>query len=169
MIKIVSIEMFEKVLNIYKSATQKMEEMNIHQWDEVYPDSETIHNDITSSTMYGYFIGSELCAIQVINNIQSIEYSQINWKYTDNNPVVLHRLCVDPMFQNKGISKQMILFAENFAIENKYKTIRFDAFINNPISVNIYRKMGFIESGIITFRKGDFYCFEKKTIHYGIK
>jgi len=166
MIKIVSISMLDRIMEIYSSAIKRMEELNIYQWDDVYPNKELIQNDIASNTMYGYFVNSDLCAIQVINTIQSPEYSQIQWKFKDINPLVLHRLCVDPEFQNQGISKEMIFFAEKYAVENNFKTIRFDAFINNNISVNIYKKMGFIDSGIVNFRKGGFYCFEKKTIHY---
>ncbi len=166
MIKLVAIEMIDQVMNIYKSAILRMEKLNIYQWDDIYPDEKLIADDIKSNTMYGHFDANELCAIQVINNIQSPEYLQIEWKYKDNNPLILHRLCVNPEQQNKGIAKKMILFAENYAEINNYKTIRFDAFIDNPISVNLYKKMGYINSGVIKFRKGDFYCFEKKTAYY---
>ncbi|HRX16501.1 MAG TPA: GNAT family N-acetyltransferase [Spirochaetota bacterium] len=112
--------------------------------------------------MYGYFVNDRLCAVQVINTVQEDEYLQVGWTYTDNNPLVLHRLCVSPEYQNRGIARKMILFAENYAEENNYRTIRFDAFMENPISVNIYRKMGYNVAGTVRFRKGDFFCFEKR-------
>ncbi len=166
MIKLISTDMAEGVMKIYRPAIRCMEEMNIRQWDDIYPDKEIIADDIESGSMFGYFQEQTLCAVQVINSIQSPEYSRINWKYKDNNPLVLHRLCVSPEHWNKGIAKQMILFAEKYAEDNNYKTIRFDAFTDNPVSVNLYKKMGYINSGIVRFRKGDFYCFEKKTSRF---
>ena len=166
MIKPVKIGSIDRAMEIFRSAVSDMEKKNIRQWDEVYPDRETVSEDILSGTMYGYFVGEVLCAVQVINQIQSPEYSQIDWKYRDENPLVLHRLCVDPEYRNRGIAKQMILFAEKYAADNGFRTIRFDAFINNPVSVHIYEKAGYFNSGTVRFRKGDFYCFEKKTVNY---
>lgn len=165
-IKLVTLERFAEVMQIYKLATRKMDEMNIFQWDESYPNPEIIEKDIKHQSMYGYFEGDEICAVQVLNESQSDEYKEINWQFPDEKPLVLHRLVVSPKHQGKGISKQMIRFAEEFAEKNQYKTIRFDAYMKNPISNNVYRKAGYIVSGMVKFDKGDFYCFEKKTVHY---
>ena len=165
-IKLVTIDRLSEVMQIYKAATRKMDEMNILQWDEEYPNQETIENDIQTQTMYGYFEGDEICAVGVLNEIQSEEYKEIQWNFPDEKPLILHRLVVSPKHQNKGISKQMIRFSEEFAEKHQYKTIRFDAYMKNPVSTGVYRKAGYIVSGSVTFRKGDFYCFEKKTSHY---
>jgi ribosomal protein S18 acetylase RimI-like enzyme len=162
----VTVEYLDRVIELYRSASAKMKEMGIDQWDEIYPNSSTITNDIESGTMFGYFIDDTLCAVQVLNDTQSEEYSQVEWKFKDTHPLVLHRLCVAPDYQNRGIAKKMVLFAEEYAHVNGFRTIRFDSFVDNPVSTGIYRKMGFIESGIVKFRKGDFHCFEKKTMHY---
>ena len=165
-IKLVTMDRIAEVMQIYKLATRKMDEMHIFQWDKDYPTQDIIEKDIQAKSMYGYFEGDEICAVQVLNETQSEEYKEINWHFTDSKPLILHRLVVSPKHQNKGISKQMIRFAEKFAEKNQYKTIRFDAYMKNPISNNVYRKAGYIESGTVTFRKGNFYCFEKKTSHY---
>jgi len=165
-IELIPVGMENTVFNIFQSAISRMQAQNIQQWDDIYPDRDIIETDIKSGSMYGYFLNEELYAVQVLDNTQSPEYSQINWKYPDNFPLVLHRLCVSPEHQNKGIAKEMILFAEKYAEKNKYKTIRFDTFTKNPVSVNLYTKLGYTNSGSVRFRKGEFYCFEKKTIHY---
>jgi len=132
-IKSVTVDKLAEVMEIYKAATRKMDEMNIFQWDDDYPDQETIEKDIKDQTMYGYFEGDEICAVGVLN---------------------------------ESISKQMIRFSEEYAEKHQYKTIRFDAYMKNPISTGVYKKAGYIVSGTVTFRKGDFYCFEMKTSHY---
>ncbi len=166
MIRLAGMEMIDRVMEIFRSATVRMQEMNIDQWDEVYPDRKTVENDIESGNLYGYFDDKELCAVQVLNTEESPEYSQVDWKYSDSKPLVLHRLCVAPEYQNRGIAGKMIHFAEEFAEKNRYRTIRFDAFKGNPVSLKIYEKMGYRISGTVRFRKGDFHCFEKKTSFY---
>jgi GNAT superfamily N-acetyltransferase len=168
-LKLITIDKLEEVMEIYRDATRKMDEMKILQWDEEYPSREIVEKDILSRTMYGYFEGDELCAVGVLNEEQSEEYKEVAWKFPDDKPLVLHRLVVSPKHQNKGISKQMIRFSEEYAEKNRYKTIRFDAFMENPVSTGVYKRAGYIVSGTVTFRKGEFYCFEKKTVHYGDK
>ena len=152
----------EKVLKIYKAAIQKMEEMQIFQWDEKYPDVLTIENDIKNKKLYGFFINDLLCGIQALDNIQPEEYKKINWHFSDNNPLVIHRLCVDPNYQNIGIARKLLLFSEVYSKKYNFKTIRLDAYAKNPISNTIYKKLDYIKRGIITFRKGDFICYEKE-------
>lgn len=159
-------EYLDLAMDIYRCATSRMDEQNIPQWDEVYPDRAAIERDIAEGSLYGLFIHGLLHAVQVMNEKQDESYSAMPWRYPDERPLVLHRLCVDPAFQNAGVGRRMVRYAEEFAEANGYRTIRFDAFVDNPISVGIYRKMGFSDCGIVRFRKGDFYCFEKKTSHY---
>ena len=165
-IKLVTIDRLAEVMKIYKAATTKMDEMNIFQWDEDYPTQDIVEKDILTKSMFGYFEEDEICSVEVLNESQSEEYKEIDWKFADTRPLVLHRLVVSPKHQNKGISKQMIRFAEEFAEKNQYKTIRFDAYMKNPVSTGVYRRAGYVVSGVVSFRKGDFYCFEKKTSHY---
>ncbi|MBE0649730.1 MAG: GNAT family N-acetyltransferase [Bacteroidales bacterium] len=165
-IKLVTVKRLAEVMEIYRDATRKMDEMNIFQWDKDYPTWEIIEEDIRAKTMYGYFEEDEICAVGVLNEKQSEEYKEIQWNFPDDKPLVLHRLVVSPKHQNKGISKQMIRFSEEYAEKHQYKTIRFDAFMKNPVSTGVYQRAGYTISGTVTFRKGEFYCFEKKTSHY---
>lgn len=159
-------EYLDLAMDIYRRGTARMDEQNIRQWDEIYPDRATVECDITEGSLYGLLVDGLLHAVQVMNEKQDESYFSMPWRYPDNRPLVLHRLCVDPAFQNAGLGGRMVRYAEEFAETSGYRTIRFDAFVDNPISVGIYRKMGFSECGIVRFRKGDFYCFEKKTSHY---
>jgi len=54
-------------------------------------------------------------------------------------------------------------FAEEYAIENNYKSIRLDAYSANVAAVRLYEKRGYNKIGQVFFphRKYPFYCFEK--------
>ncbi len=145
---------------LIKEAIVEMEAHQIFQWDEIYPDIEKIRSDLSSACMYGWIEQSAIQGIIVLNEQQSPLYDQIVWKY--NHPLVIHRLCIRPGYQRKGLAKELVAFAEQYGRENKYASIRLDAFVQNPFAEKLYRKLSYEEQGIISFRKGDFYCFEKK-------
>jgi ribosomal protein S18 acetylase RimI-like enzyme len=160
--KIVDAGQLDNVMRIVGSAINKMRENGVEQWDEVYPDLETFRQDVNSKTLYGYYNAeNKLCGFLALNSDQPEEYFSIDWKHSDERPLAVHRLCVDPKYQGHGIAKKLIKFTEEYAAENNYQSIRLDAFCDNSVSCAMYRKLGYVERGIVNFRKGRFYCFEK--------
>ncbi|MEH7075298.1 GNAT family N-acetyltransferase [Neobacillus drentensis] len=74
-----------------------------------------------------------------------------------------HRLVVHPKFQGKGYGKQLLQFAEEFALQNGYSSIRLDVYRQNPGALTLYERSGFQERGTIRFpfRSVSYKCFEK--------
>lgn len=151
----------ESVMNIIKSATFDMESKNIHQWDEIYPDKVVINEDIANGNLYVSEEDGIINAIIVLNEDQSEEYADLNWKYTSEKQLVIHRLCVDPKAQGGGIARKLLEYAEDFAVRNGYGAIRLDAFTQNKRALRLYEKNGYEKVGSVQFRKGEFYCYEK--------
>lgn len=56
----------------------------------------------------------------------------------------------------------MIRYTEHYALENQYKSIRFDAFSLNNQTNTVYLKKGYKFVGMVSFRKGLFNCYEKE-------
>jgi hypothetical protein len=54
-----------------------------------------------------------------------------------------------------------MLYAEQYAKENYYCSLRLDAFVKNSFANRLYTKMGYDKPGIIELRKGLFNCYEK--------
>lgn len=162
-IRIGKIEDIIEIMNIIKNAIKDMETRGIHQWDEVYPSYEVILNDLNENNIYVSV--NEVGMIQgiiVLNEHQDIAYGSIEWKYNSGKQLIIHRLCVHPNHQGKGIARMLIKFSENFGFEQKYESIRLDAFIPNIRACRMYEQSGYHKRGIVTFRKGDFYCYEKR-------
>ena len=42
----------EEIVRLYKRAILKMDEQNIPQWDEVYPDRATLEDDVKKKQMF---------------------------------------------------------------------------------------------------------------------
>jgi len=149
------------IMSLVIDAIQKMEKEGIHQWDEIYPTKEIFSADIAAGSLFAARMENGVVGIMVLNDEQSQEYNSLSWNDDHGKPLIIHRLCVSPTFQGQGVAKQLMSFAEEYARVNKYSSIRLDAFINNRISVRLYDSLGYRRTGIVLFRKGEFYCFEK--------
>jgi ribosomal protein S18 acetylase RimI-like enzyme len=161
MITPASLNDLPEIMALIRAVIVEMNRNNIDQWDEIYPDAAEIENDIESNSLYKYEIVGVIAAIVTINNQGSPEYDEIPWTDTSRGFIVVHRLAVLPVYQGKGIAKTLMRFCEEAALRNNQSSIRLDAFTHNPIACNLYRQLEYIEKGIVRFRKGTFYCFEK--------
>jgi len=161
-IRIGNIEDIIEIMNVIKNAVKDMEVGGIHQWDDVYPSDDVILNDINENNIYVSINEAGMIqGIIVLNEHQDTAYEAIEWRYNSGRQLIIHRLCIHPNYQGKGIARMLIKFSENFGSEQKYESIRLDAFIQNIRACRLYEQSGYDKRGIVTFRKGDFYCYEK--------
>jgi len=149
----------DAIMNLIRSCVSHMEEQGIHQWDEIYPDEKTIRNDIEKQQLYLLEDEERVCGVIVLNEFQEPQYKSIDWKF-QGKTLVVHRLAIEPACQGKGYARMLMQFAHKLAKEEHYENIRLDAFIRNPAAVALYEKLGYRMAGTVTFRKGDFFCFE---------
>jgi len=161
MIKQLSPEHLSAVLLIIKSVIAMMTAEHIEQWDELYPDSEIIKLDIDSRQAYGFFQQEELKAYLVLNEDYSPEYDALEWKDEGEKYLIIHRLSVDAGCQGQGIAGALMNFAEEYARDSGYSSIRLDAFLQNKAALKLYEKRGYENVGTAVFRKGVFNCYEK--------
>jgi ribosomal protein S18 acetylase RimI-like enzyme len=148
-------------MSLVKDAILKMEREGVHQWDEIYPTKEIFSADIAAASLFAARIENGIAGIMVLNDEQSKEYNSLAWRDDHGKPLIIHRLCVNPVFQGQRVATKLMQFAEDYAKERKYSSIRLDAFVNNIISVRLHDSLGYQRTGIVQFRKGEFYCYEK--------
>ncbi len=65
--------------------------------------------------------------------------------------LVIHRLCVHPDWQARGLARQLMDFAENHARTQSYASIRLDAYKGNPRAIAFYEKRGYQRVGQARF------------------
>ena len=82
--------------------------------------------------------------------------------FSGTNFILIHRICVNPKFQNKGIATQTLKYIETYCKTNGYGTIRIDCFTDNPYSLKLYDKAGYLVVGYANWRKGKFELREKR-------
>jgi len=149
------------IFDMYSAAIENMENQGIHQWDEIYPDKETLRQDILLNQMYIGEKDNNIAVCFVLNEECDEEYNNASWICPDARFCIIHRLCVIPLFQNQGIAGQTMEYIENLCKSQEYNSIRLDCFTENPYSLRLYNKAGYSVTGYAEWRKGRFELREK--------
>jgi len=154
------------LLQLFVRCTDAMLEAGIEQWDYTYPNLESATSDIADGTCHVIIEDGRCLAAITLNEQQDEQYKQIKWAIPAERVLVIHRLAVHPDAQGRGLGKLATLYADQFAKENGYDVIRLDAYVHNPISNHIYRKLGYkLAEGLCHFHEGKpFYCYEKVVV-----
>ncbi len=155
------ITQLDEIFSLYSNAIITMEKADIHQWDEIYPDKAILAEDISKQQMYIGKEGQNIAICFVLSEECDEEYKNGNWNWPDTRFTVIHRLCVNPAFQNQGIAAKSLKYIENLCKSQGYNSIRLDCFTENPYSRKLYDKTGYSVVGYADWRKGRFELREK--------
>ncbi|MDP4108992.1 MAG: GNAT family N-acetyltransferase [Bacillota bacterium] len=152
----------KNIMQVYEAAVKRMDELGIHQWDEVYPSESIVKADIRNKELYIGFSGNSIVSVFTLNPMHNKEYETGDWQYDNVRYSVIHRLCVNPACQNKGVGTQTMKYIEDTFRNENIEAVRLDAFSQNPAALRLYEKLGYKKVGEVLFRKGLFFLFEKK-------
>ncbi|MBR5965137.1 MAG: GNAT family N-acetyltransferase [Treponema sp.] len=151
----------KEICALVKDAICEMEKNGIHQWDDVYPTQEEFLADIEAQSLWVGLEGSQIAVIYALNKWQDPEYFKAAWTYRGEAICVIHRLCVNPKFQRQGVAKNALAHIEDQLRQNGVKSIRLDAFSQNPFALRLYQKAGYEQRGEADWRMGHFLLMEK--------
>lgn len=151
----------EQIWNMVRNSIDVMERNNIFQWDDLYPAKEDFLKDIEKNQLYVGLANNHIVVVYALNQECEKEYENGNWKYKGESFYVVHRLCVNPNFQNKGIAKCTLLHIETQLKSKRIYVIRLDVFQNNPFAIRLYDSLGYSKVGYADWRKGRFFLLEK--------
>ena len=153
----------DNIMKMYKSCVTGMIKNGIDQWDDTYPDTETIVQDLENQTYYVVEEKGEIIGGINIDQNQDPTYLDINWEDSSNQFFVVHRLAVKEEIWNKKIGKDLMIFTEKLVTEKGLKSIRLDTYSGNPKAMEFYIRLGYRELGSINLKpdKNEYYCFEK--------
>lgn len=155
-------EDLDALAQMYGAAIEEMRRQGIDQWDERYPDRQILAEDIDAGEMTLGFLDGALACAYVMNRECDPEYADGAWAHPGADFRVLHRLCVDPALQGRGIARQAVGHMEARAHEQGVNCVRLDVFSENPCALHLYRRLGYHPAGEVRFRKGMFHLMEKE-------
>lgn len=156
----------EKLFQIYLNGKTNLENNGIYQWTENYPTISIIENDLTKGILYTIKSNEKIIGAINISEEQEKEYELVKWEFDNSKVLVIHRLVIDPKYQRKGYAQRLMDFAEKFATENNYSSIRLDAYSQNERVIDFYKKRNYFIRGDVNFpdRNYSFHCMEKEII-----
>jgi len=154
----------KELFQIYLNGKKELERNSIYQWTNNYPTISIIENDLREGVLYVLKNDNEIIGAINISEQQEIEYQSVNWKFDNSKVLVIHRLVINTKHQRQGYAQRLMKFAEDFARENDYSSIRLDAYSENDRVIEFYKKRNYCISGKVNFpeREQPFYCMEKE-------
>ncbi len=159
--RIAALKDLKEIHTMVQRAIETMNNQQIYQWDELYPDEEILREDIEKQQLYVGLVEETIAVIYVLNQECDEEYQTGKWKYAQKPFYVIHRLCVNPVFQNQGVAGRTMLHIEETLRVMGIAAIRLDVFSENPSALKLYDNFGFAKVGYVDWRKGRFYLMEK--------
>lgn len=152
-----------EIAALIRAAVDAMEAQGIFQWDSVYPSEEVFLDDVEKGQLYAVEDTStaDAAAVYVVNCECDEQYRNADWKGPDDSFRVIHRLCVHPKYQHRGLGKKILDHIEADLRRQGVRAIRLDAFSRNPYALSMYRSQGYTMTGTADWRKGRFYLMEK--------
>ena len=151
------------VYAVFRDAVKDMNARNIPQWDEIYPTPALLEDDLARGELYVGETQDGVAAAVVLNETCDPAYQNAAWEGA-GPAVIVHRLCVSPAAQGKGVGRGLMTAVEDWARAHGYAEIRLDAFSLNPHALRMYEGLGYIQRGEALWRKGLFYLLEKRLI-----
>lgn len=136
---------------------------DIFQWNEHYPNTKAFTADIERNELYVLEVNNNIVGTIVISTLMDKEYIPVKWLAKTQNNIYIHRLAIHPKHQGQGLAQQLMNFAEGYAIENNYDSIRLDTFSQNKRNQKFYELRGYKRLDNIYFPKQSvhpFYCYE---------
>lgn len=152
----------QKIWEILLQAIEKRRLDGSLQWQEGYPNPETVKNDIAKGAGFVLENGMQTVAYSALIFNDEPAYSSIDGKWlSDGDFLVVHRVAVSEDFRGKGVIKEMFRLFEEYAVQNNIFSIKVDTnFDNNPM-LAILEKLGYTYCGKVYVLSGERMAFEK--------
>src|SRR5690606_1385395 len=147
---------------ILQQAIRRRKEDGSTQWQNGYPNLQTVQADIEKG--YGHVLTWNDKIIAYAGLIFNYEptYEVIDGAWlTLGDFLVVHRIAVSDEVAGKGIATKFFDYFEKYAIENQVYSIKVDTNFDNFPMLKILNKLGYTYCGEIQVSDGARKAFEK--------
>lgn len=146
------------IMPIIRDAQQFLKEQGIDQWQDGFPDEETIKNDILNAESYlfleeGIPEGFVVLSFQPEENYRTLYGG--SWLTDSTCYATIHRTAVGRAARGKGISRELFGLCERLALERGMASIRIDTHEDNRLMRHLAVKYGYTLCGIIRLTRGN--------------
>lgn len=153
-----------RIMKIITAAQKYMKENNIDQWQDGYPNEESITSDIEKGESYVLDEDGKVIATSYLSFDGESDYDTIyegNW-ISDEKYAVVHRVAVENNLKGNGIAGKLFDYIEKICLEKGIYDIKIDTHRHNKSMQRFLEKKGFKRCGIIYLKDGsERIAFEK--------
>lgn len=154
----------KEIVNIIEEAQNYFKENNIDQWQDGYPNKESIINDIESGDSYVLLKGGKIIATAYLSFDREKDYDIIyEGKWISNEDyAVVHRVAVSNNLKGNGVAGELFKYIEKICLENNINYVRIDTHRHNKSMQKFLSKNKFENCGVIYLKdKSERIAFEK--------
>ncbi len=161
-LNIATINDIDTIWDILQDAILQRKNDGSDQWQNGYPNKETVLNDIKNG--FGYVLLENNVIVAYAAIIFDIEpnYNEIKGAWLSNdNYTVVHRVATSTAFKGKGFATQLFLLIEELSINKNIFSIKVDTNFDNKQMLRILEKLNYTYCGEIFFSGASRKAFEK--------
>jgi GNAT superfamily N-acetyltransferase len=151
------------IWQILQQAIEQRRKDGSNQWQDGYPNEQSVASDIGKG--YGYVLenGEGILAYAAIIFDGEPAYESIEGKWlTNEDYVVVHRVATADMAKGKGLATKLLLLIEELAAAQQVYSIKVDTNFDNLPMLHILAKLNYTYCGEVFFRGAARKAFEKK-------
>ncbi|AGA67837.1 acetyltransferase [Desulfitobacterium dichloroeliminans LMG P-21439] len=145
------------IMQIIAQSQAYFKEAGINQWQNNYPNPETIEDDIHNNHSYVLVDNEKVVATAAVSFDGEATYDTIyqgQW-LSHHDYAVIHRLAVAKSYKGQGLSSLVIKSVEQLCRNRGVVSIKVDTHDENIAMQNLLRKNKFQYCGIIYLKDGN--------------
>lgn len=150
------------IWKILQQAIERRKADGSEQWQDGYPNEQTIQNDLANGCGYVLVENDRILAYAAIIFDVEPAYTDIQGKWlTNKDYVVVHRVATSNEAIGKGIATQLFKLIEDMALDSNVYSIKVDTNFDNLAMLRILDKLDYTYCGEVFFRGSARKAFEK--------
>jgi len=159
------IEEVSEIWKILQEAIEKRRLEGSKQWQNGYPNSEVVKEDIRKEVGYVLVEDSVIQAYAAVILNEEPAYLNIDGKWLTNGDfLVIHRVAASKRAVGKGKAYQLLIKVEDLARQMKIPSIRMDTNFDNLSMLGLLKKLDYLYCGEVLMRGEPRKAFEKKIL-----
>jgi len=150
------------IWSILQEAIEQRKQEGSRQWQDGYPNEQTVHDDIAKGYAYVLVDENTIVAYAALIFDGEPAYEAIEGKWlTDGDYVAVHRVATSNAAKGKGVATQLLQLLEPFCLKRKVYSIKLDTNFDNPAMLKILNKLNYNYCGEIFFKGASRKAYEK--------
>jgi GNAT superfamily N-acetyltransferase len=152
----------DTIWEILQDAIAQRKKDGSEQWQQGYPNLETVTTDIQDG--YGYVVEEDEEVVAYAAIIFGVEpnYAKITGKWlSEGDYAVVHRVATAEAVKGKGVATQLFILIEELSRSKGILSIKVDTNFDNQPMLRILEKLSYTYCGEIFFGGATRMAFEK--------